>query len=517
MQEVQTNDEDTLEGRYGRLEVDRSPYLQRARENSALTIPQVFPPEGTKGATKLKQLFQSLGAMAVNSLVAKLLLAILPASQAFFRMDVDEITKKKLVADPASDALMTEGLAKVERTVQKNIQSSTLRAKMAEGLKQVVIGGCALLYIKSPKEARVYRLDSYVVQLDAIGNLIEIVVKEKVNKLTLTQTVRDACNAQYTRGKDEEVAVYTGIQLTENGSYKVYQEINKIEVPDSQGSYPADKLPWLPLRWSAADGESYSRGYVDQYIGDLTSVEGLSKSIVQAAAAAAKVIFMVKSGRMTSKRALTNAANGAFIDGDANDVSSLKLDKGADLNVAANTLKSIEDRLRYAFLMTSSIQRAGERVTAEEIRRLATELEDQLGGIYSILAQTLQLPLVNVIIAAMTAAKTLPALPKGLVSISITTGLDALGRGQDADRLTQFKQDIADIPEAVSAIRLDTLVSRFAVARGIDTDSLIKTPQEMAQERQQAQMAQFMQEAGTKMAPELVKGAMAQGEAPAAA
>lgn len=522
--------EQTLQGRYEQLRADRQPFLDRAREASTLTIPQIFPPEGKSGRTKLKTPYQGIGALAVNSLTAKILLAILPANQSFFRFDIDEITMAHVVAqaqnqgDPNASGqikVWNEGLAKSERTVQRSISASTLRAKLAEGLKQLVIGGNSLLYIESPKVARVYRLDTYCVKLDSIGNLIEIVVKESVNILTLTADIRATCQLEYKRGHSEDVDVYTGVQLQEDGRYETWQEINKIRVPGTEGHYPLDKLPWLPLRWATNDGESYSHSYVDQYIGDLQSLEGLYKANVQGAAAAAKVVFLVKPGSAATKRALASVANGGFIDGNPGDVAALQLDKYHDFRVATETASNIENRLRYAFLMTSSIQRNGDRVTAEEIRLLANELEDQLGGIYSVLSQSLQFPLVNIIVAAMTRDKSLPPLPKGLVQISITTGLDALGRGQDADRLAQFKADIADIPGAPQAVKMPEFVSRFAIARGIDTDGLIKTDQEMQQEQQQAQMQEFMQKAGTAVAPDVVKAGLAgqqqQGQPPEAA
>lgn len=62
------------------------------------------------------------------------------------------------------------------------------------------------------------------------------------------------------------------------------------------------------------------------------------------------------------------------------------------------TADAIESRLSYAFMLNSAVQRSGERVTAEEIRYVANELEDTLGGIYSILSQELQLPLANTLL-----------------------------------------------------------------------------------------------------------------------
>lgn len=68
------------------------------------------------------------------------------------------------------------------------------------------------------------------------------------------------------------------------------------------------------------------------------------------------------------------------------------------MQIAKMTADAIESRLSYAFMLNSAVQRSGERVTAEEIRYVANELEDTLGGIYSILSQELQLPLANTLL-----------------------------------------------------------------------------------------------------------------------
>ncbi|WP_338419937.1 portal protein, partial [Xylella fastidiosa] len=62
------------------------------------------------------------------------------------------------------------------------------------------------------------------------------------------------------------------------------------------------------------------------------------------------------------------------------DTAYLQLGKQADLTVAKAVSDQIEARLSYAFMLNSAVQRTGERVTAEEIRYVASELEDTLGG-----------------------------------------------------------------------------------------------------------------------------------------
>ena len=52
--------------------------------------------------------------------------------------------------------------------------------------------------------------------------------------------------------------------------------------------------------------------------------------------------------------------------GDANDVSTLQLQKFNDFRVAQETIRTLTERLSYAFLNNSAIRRDAERVTAEE-------------------------------------------------------------------------------------------------------------------------------------------------------
>ncbi|MCZ0814423.1 portal protein, partial [Klebsiella pneumoniae] len=93
---------------------------------------------------------------------------------------------------------------------------------------------------------------------------------------------------------------------------------------------------------------------------------------------------------ITQVRRLTAAQSGAFVPGRKQDIEFLQLEKSGDFTVAKNVSDTIEARLSYAFMLNSAVQRTGERVTAEEIRYVASELEDTLGGVYSILSQELQ-------------------------------------------------------------------------------------------------------------------------------
>ena len=94
-------------------------------------------------------------------------------------------------------------------------------------------------------------------------------------------------------------------------------------------------------------------------------------------------------------------------------------------------MSQINDRLAYAFLLTESTIRNADRVTAEEVRLVTQSIERQLGGIYSVLSSEFQIPLVGRMTEKMERQKKMPKLPKGMVTPTIITGIEALGRGND--------------------------------------------------------------------------------------
>jgi len=278
-------------------------------------------------------------------------------------------------------------------------------------------------------------------------------------------------------------------------------------VPGSEGSYPLDKTPWIPVRFTKIDGEDYGRGYVEEYLGDLKSLEGLTQSIVEGSAAAAKVLFLVNPNGVTDMAELAEAENGAFREGMVTDVSALQLQKYNDFRVALETSNQINERLSFAFLLNSAVQRSGERVTAEEIRYMANELESALGGIYSILSQEFQLPLVKRLMFQMERQKRLPTLPENTVQPVIVTGLEALGRGNDLNKLQLFFQAAAGIAQLPPEINKSDALTRTGAALGIDMKGLVKSQEEIAAEMEQAQQQAMMQQMASQATAPTIQAA----------
>lgn len=506
--------------RYEELVTKREPFLHRARECALLTLPTLFPPEGNTEGTSFSTPHQSMGARGVNNLASKLLLTLFPPNTPFFKLDVDDITRAELTANQAMRGQVEEAFNVYERAVMTDTEGKTTRPKLFEVMKQLVVGGNTLLYLDPDGPPRVFRMDSYVTQRDPTGTILEIVTRESVAFRALPEAMQkavedlvpkdaDTPDVQATTS-DQDLDLYTYIWL-EDGSYKIMQEIMGIEIEESRGSYPEEELPWLALRFVAIDGEDYGRGYVEEYFGDLNSLEMLQEAIVGVSSILARVVFLLDPAATVRPAKFAKARNGDVFTGREGDVNVVQADKLPEMRAAIEIIASLEQRLSFAFLLNTAIQRKGERVTAEEIRYMAGELEDALGGIYSVLSQDLQLPFVRVKLAQLTH---LPDLPESAKAI-ITTGVDALGRGHELMRLDTL---IGGMPQgiqeqAMAYFNLGEYLSRRVAALGIDGTGLVKSEEEVQQEREQAMAAQLADRAAPNLVNQ-VGNAMQQGENP---
>jgi len=484
----------TIASKYQKKVGDRELYLERARECSEVTIPTLIPDDENTSASRFETPYQGIGARGVNNLASKLLLSLLPPNAPFFRLSIDNFALKEIEQDENLKTQIEKGLSEVEKAVMNNIEISNDRVSIFEALKHLIVGGNVLLFV-AKEGLRVFPLSHYVISRDPMGNVLEIITKETISIKVLPEDTQKAVYTQLNPDEDDGKTcdLYTCIKRVKN-KFEVSQEVKGIVIPSSIGTYDLDKTPYIPLRMIRVDNEDYGRSYVEEYLGDLISLEGLTKAIVEGASASAKTLFMVAPNGTTRAQALAESENGAIIEGSASDVSVLQVGKFPDFRVAQETIAKIEQRLSYAFLLNASVVRDSERTTAEEVRMVAQELQDSLGGIYGILSQEFQLPFVNRKISVLQKSKKLPSLPKGVVFPKVITGIEALGRTNDKNKLIQFLQTLYGVLGAQTIqqyVNVTEAISRLAIADGIEVKGLIKSPEEL-QAEQQAQMEQAM-------------------------
>ena len=283
-----------------------------------------------------------------------------------------------------------------------------------------------------------------------------------------------------------------------------HQELDGKILPKSLGKAPIDANPWLVLRFNHVDGEVYGRGRVEEFLGDLKSLEALSQAIVEGSAAAAKVVFTVSPSSTTKPQTLAKAGNGAIIQGRPDDIGVVQVGKTADFSTAYQMIGSLTQRLNEAFLILNV--RDSERTTAEEVRMTQLELEQQLGGLFSLLTVEFLVPYLNRKLNIAQKTGEIPRLPKGgVVRPTIVAGINALGRGQDRESLAQFLTVLAQTlgPEAIGQfVNPDEVIKRLAAASGIDVLNLVKSMEEKQAEQEQ-QMAMQQEMMAQQQAPQL--------------
>ena len=493
----------TAKARYDYLRSTRDNFLDDAIVASRLTLPYLIKQDDDNSNHKnFTTPWQAVGAKGVVALASKLMLALVPVQSTFFKLQMDEreITEGKM--DPAVKSEMDLAFAKMERTIMDSIAASDDRVAIHQAMKHLVISGNALVFM-GKERLKMFPLSRYVLDRDGMGNVIEIITKERVAKVVVMEGLTDAQRQQLAPnepanvdGNDQiknECDVYTHVKR-EGNKYIWHQEVYGKILPKSKSMAPLETTPWLPLRFNVVDGEAYGRGRVEEFLGDLKSLEALSQALVEGSAAAAKVVFTVSPSSTTKPATLAAAGNGAIIQGRPDDIGVVQVGKTADFSTAYQMAQTLEKRLSEAFLILQV--RDSERTTAEEVRMTQMELEQQLGGLFSMLTVEFLVPYLNRKLSIAQKTGEIPKLPKGMVKPTIVAGVNALGRGQDRQSLIEFMTTIAQTlgPEAMMQfINTDEVIKRLAASQGIDVLNLVKSQDELQAEAQQQQQAEAQQ------------------------
>ncbi len=498
----------TSKEKFSKLDADRSAVIDRARECSKLTIPSVVTDDGHTESDSLDTPYQAVGSRLVHNLASKLLLALLPPNQSFFRLLANpEVVAMVKEQQQGGEDELEANLVFLEQEIMKQIEREALRVPIFEAVKSLIIGGNALLY-KTATGLKSYKLANYVVSRDYSGNPVEIITKESITKDTLPEDILEQLAQDDTLGDASKVTIYTRAIRVEGNWYE-FQEVEAVLVEGSERAIKDEKeLPFIPLRWTSINGESYGRGLVEQYLGDFRSLEGLYQLLMEASAVMSRVLFGKRAGSTIDVDDINEAENGVCILGDLEgDITTLRVDKGGDLQVPLQMVQDVTRRLEQAFLAASSAARESERTTATEIRYMAADLEKSLGGVYSILSLELQRPLAHLLLAQSKAD-----VESLGIELVIVTGIEALGRNVELDKIRQFNQLIQELgsPEIIlGRLNIEAYIDKIANSLALDIQGLIKSEEQIQQEQQAAQQQQLEQQgasnlvnAGTQQLPE---------------
>lgn len=495
---------ETCHARYEAMKRKRDPFLRRARECAELTIPPLLPPEGHTEFTLLPEPYQGLGARTVVSLASRLMVAMYPPGKPSFRLNIPSEAKIKsgeMNIDPAIE----HGLVMSEALIQSEIERRDWRSATNLALQYLIVTGNALEFMMPDNTIRLFRLDQYCISRDMMGVVREIITEEHMSPESLPDEIKGLVTAEDYSG--DRVPVLTHTQLQDDGTYYVYQEVNKERVPNSEGEY--EVLPYNALRWTSVIGEDYGRGKIEEHLPDFRAIDALSKALLDGSAMASRNVTMVRpnaAGGLNLRRRIATANNGEIIVGNPEDVVMLQFQNTNGLQISAQELDRLTREIGGAFMLGSAATRDSERTTAYEIQRNQQELEATLGGVYSQLNRAMQQRRLERLIVQMQQNEQLPVWPKGLIEPTILTGLEALGRESDVTRVQTALQFLQGLPpEVLAYVKWDELL--YKVFYGLSLPDSVKTQQEVQEEQQQQQMMQAQNQAMAAGGQELATGA----------
>jgi hypothetical protein len=475
----------------------RSNMMLRFERYAAMTIPKVLHPESYDQSNDPDtQDYQSLGAQGTTHLSNKLMLAMFAPSRPFLKLQASE----KFLKEAAAKANITETqvnavLVQGERRAIKKLDSLAQRPKLFQVMRSLIVVGNCLLVLEK-KSMRVMSIRNYVVKRNVKGEVIELCIREKVLFNELDPAVQTQLAMRYTG--DSEVYFYKWLKRQENGQMAMTQWVEDMQLPEKfNGRWAIDKCPYQVLTWDLSDDADYGTGLVEEYARDFEAVSVLSEAIVNGGVLSAEFRWMVNPNGITSVEDVANSNNGDALPGLEQDVKPVMGGNPKALEVLAQSLDRWERRISRGFLMGSAIIRDAERVTQEEVRMTANELETAYGGVYSTLAASLQKPVGVWLLDASDFS-----LQGTQIEVTIVTGLDALSRNGDLENFRLAISDlvqISQLPETLQArMKFDEIKAFVGQGRNVDLDKFLMTDAEYAKVQEQQQASRMVEAVGTE-------------------
>jgi hypothetical protein len=483
----------TAKERFSALDGKRRTMLKRHERYAAWTLPKVcLPDSNNENYDDVSHDYQSVGAQSVNHLTNKLMLALFAPSRPCMRLDATPKTKDALAAaangDPAVIASVAQQVTAAEKEATNLLDRRKLRPKLYEVIKNLIITGNVLL-ILDKETIRAKGIKQYVVRRKSDGSVREIVTREPMAFDELEQDVQDYLNARQRRQPNQAVELFCWLTLAPTGDMVMDQWVGSVKLPEEfSGKWAKGNCPYRPLTWDLASGHHYGTGLVEDYANDFAGLSQMSKAQAENAILSSEFRWLANPAGTTSIPEFVNSRNGDVLAGNKDDLYLVESSKRGDLQTIGAIASEYVNRIGRGFLLSSMLVRQAERVTAEEIRQTAQELETALGGAYSRIAGDFQGPLAGWLLAGVN-----PAILEDF-TVTIITGMDALSRSGDLEDLKLWLADLAavsQLPEPIQQIlNMRVIVEALALPRRIDATLYLKSEAQIAQEQQAAMQAQ---------------------------
>lgn len=453
--------------------------------------------------------YQSLGAVLLNNLAAKMAGMLFPVNQPNFRIQISDAMIQKASARKNWDIIQLQtAVSTLERKACERLYLGNSYTKLQRAIKLCITTGECLVYRDiENSNLVVWNRHSYSVKRDPLGRVWKIILKQIFNPESMPTMLENAELKDHR--KRDKVELFTQVEYKDSpvpGAARIATITHEVDgkTLDIASVTPEHLCPMFIASWTIQDGEHYARGLVENFSGDFARLSALSHNIAMYEVDSLTALRLVSPAATNNLDEYVAARIGDYVPGnDGNGPAITSFDPGDynKINAVNQSIAAISQRLAQAF-MYGGMQRDSERTTATEVSLVAKEADQALGGAYSQLAQTLQAPL-----AYLTMSELGDDITSGLIGEhfkpSIVTGVQALARSADTQKLLELAQLAQTIPiltQVDTTLDPGKILSRIASNAGISLDDFRKSAEQLQQEAQAAaQQAQAQSAASTAL------------------
>lgn len=503
---------------YTELESKKGDLHQRCEQYARWTVPSVFPPDNPGDANTHSESEKgnvAIGARLVNHLAHRIVDTMFPNDKPFFAIRMSTEAELKLAEEAEEDgADPTEVLAAamasfsaIENAAMQRMNLTAYRPVAVNAVIYKIVTGNAVIRRMEDDARVVYSVRDYVVRRDISGTVKELILRDTKRFGELDEELQaEVKNSESAKGKalkeTDDVTLYTYFYY-ENKKWKQYQAVEDIDL-EEEVSYKEADFPCIVMAWNLGRGDHYGRGLVEDYAVSFHNTDVLTSALLDMIGIAADIKFLVDPASGIDLDAYNQARRGEYVAGRKDEVSVPEFQFGVQAQVVAEQIAKLERELAQAFLLQSAGVRDAERVTAEEIRFFAREIESAFGGLYSRLALDWQRKEAEYQLSLIDFDMYVDNLKS--FDVSVTTGLESLSREGKLDNLRLAIMDLGmleGVPEDVRVVINPLKFASFIFRnRTVAAEEFLYSPAEFQQIQQakQQQEQQLLAQQGEQQA-----------------
>jgi len=494
---------------------------ERCEQYAEWTLPHICPREETKHSEQTRGNV-AIGARLVNHLSNRVVDTMFPSDRPFFRLPLSAEAQERLTAENADEQKIAEFTAEVrkattaaEQAGMRKLNVTKYRPVAVLAVQHLCITGNAMINRHDDDTRTVYGIKDFRAKRDMKGQLVKAILRDGKKFSTLPEELQMALKEKKSKDylPETPVTLYTYFYWEDNRWHRI-QGVDNVIVMSTKRSYVKKDFPLIDLVWNLSRGEDYGRGLVEDYSVTFHNVDVTTLAMIDLIGIAADFKFLVNPSSQIDIEEWNDAARGAYMPGMKDDISVPDFPKRMEISIMAEAIAKWERELAQAFLMNSAAVRDAERVTAEEIRFYARELESAFGGLYSRLALEWQQREAEYLVSQIDFGDDADI---SIFDVVVTTGLESLSREGELDNLRLAIADLQmldAVPEELRGTINPQKLAEFVFGnRGVKTTDFLYTQAELQQQqaaRQQQEQAALDAQTNAAVAQEAGKAAVKQ-------